>query len=101
AQHRPEFANARKAALHRPLVAIVAQEIDAIRSGEVIGPIAVKVGDRHAFTRLYEGSDLQMSADKAPVLERHPIGLRELKVGDCVDDLRGSPVGFSKARLIK
>ena len=101
AQHGAKLANAGKTALHRPFVAVIAQEIDAVRSAEIVEGVAVEIDKRHAVGRSHEGTDLEMLAHQAAVLERHPVGLGERKVGDRVDDLRGMPGSFCKARGVK
>ena len=70
----------------RLLVEVVAEDIDAVGAGEVVEPIAVEIGDRHAGGRLHEGAGPQVLAHEAAVLERHPVGVGELQIGNAVRD---------------
>ncbi len=69
------------------LVEVVAEHVDAVGAGEVVEPVAVEIGDRHAARRLHERADGRCCAHDAAELERHPVGVGELQVGNAV----GSP----------
>ena len=97
AEHRTEVADPLMAALHAGLVEIVAEQIDAVRAGEVVERVAVEVGDRHAAGRLQERAERQVLAHDAAVLERHPIGVGELQIGNAVGHRRG---GFERLRKV-
>src|SRR5262245_3710050 len=81
AKHGTKLSNAGKTALHRPFVAVMAKEIDAIRPAEIVEPVAVEIDKHHALGRSNEGADLEMLAHQAAVLERHAVGLSELNIG--------------------
>ena len=75
AQDRAEVAHAFRALRSMQiLVEVVAEQVDAIRPGQVVEHVAVEIGDRHAGRRFQERSGGQMSPDDAAELERHAIG---------------------------
>ncbi len=90
AQHRSQFGDAGRAALHAALVEVVAQEVDAVGAGEVVAGIAVEVGDLHARRLGDEGARRQCSPDARAELEGHAIALGELQVGDVRGGLGGA-----------
>jgi hypothetical protein len=75
-------------ARHRFLVEVDAEQIDAVRSGEIVEYVAVKVGNGYAGGRLQERAERQVLAYEAAVLERHPIGIGDLEIGHAVGHLR-------------
>ncbi len=58
------------------LVEVVAEDVDAVGAGQVVGHIAVEVGDGDAARGLHEGRGAEMLAHQAAVLERHAVGSR-------------------------
>ena len=97
AEHRPEVAGLLDGARNALLVEVVAEQVDAVRAGQVVAAIAVEVGDGHAGRRLHEGRGRQMPAHEAAELERHPIGVGELQVRNAVTDRVGQSRGFGIA----
>ena len=89
AEHRPEIAHALLAARHALLVEVIAEKIDAVGSGEVVEAVAVEIGDRHAGGRLDERTGRKVLTHVPAELERHPVGVGELQVGDAVFDFGG------------
>ncbi len=70
------------------LVEVVAENIDAIRAGQIVEDIAVEIRDRDPRRRLHERAGAQMFPDQPAVLKRHPIGFGELQVGDFIRSLQ-------------
>ena len=101
AEHRAKLAHPRRAALDGFLVKIVTENVDAVGAAQIVAAIAVQIGDRHAARRLHEGGGRQVRAHHAAILERHPIGIGELQIGNGLARFGGAPDGFGKARLIK
>ncbi len=101
AEHRAELAHALDGARDRPLVEIVAQDVDAVGAGQIVEPIAVEVREHDARGRLHERRRFEVPAHDAAVLERHPIGVGELQIGDAVGHCGGEPDRFGKARVVK
>ena len=62
AEHRAEVADALDPALDALLVEVVAEDVDAVRAGQVVEAVAVEVGDGDAGRRLHEGAGRQMPA---------------------------------------
>ena len=96
AEHRAEIANALGAARDAFLVEVVAEDVDAVRAGQVVEAVAVEVGDGDAGRRLHERAGLQVLAHVAAELERHAVGVGELQVGDAVLDLAPSAARFRR-----
>ncbi len=86
AEDGTELTHMLRAALDTLLVEIVTEEIHAIGACQIVEAVAVEIGNGYATRRLNEGADGEVLADKAVELERHPVGFRELKVGDAVFD---------------
>ena len=82
AEHRAERADAGDAVLDAALVDVVAEDVDAVRAGQVEGDVAVEIADPHAVRGLDEAADAQLLADQPPELERHAIAVRELQIRD-------------------
>ena len=101
AEHRAEVAHAPLPLLHALLVEVVAEHVDAVRSGQVVEAVAVEIGDRHARGRLQERPAFQVLAHHAAVLERHAIGADELQVGDAVSNLRRQPCALGEAVAVE
>ena len=101
AEQGAEVANARHAPLDGVFVEVVAKDVDAVGTGEIVESIAVQVGYRHAICRLQESADRQIRAHHAAVLERHPVGAGELQIGNVFAGLRRVPARFGKARLVE
>ena len=57
AEHGAERADAGDAVLDAALVDVVAEDVDAVRAGQVEGDVAVEVADAHAVRRLEEAAD--------------------------------------------
>ena len=101
AEHRSKRAHLRGATLDRLLVEIVAEDIDAIGTAQVVEAVAVEIGHGDAVARLQERSRRQARPHIAAVLERHPVGVGELQIGNAVRGFRGAPDGLGKACLVE
>ena len=101
AEHGTEIAHALRALVHAGLVEVVAEQVDAVRAGQVVEAVAVEVGQRDARRRLPERSGAQVLAHQAAELERHPVGGGELQVGDAVLDLGRQLAGFAEMLLVQ
>ena len=101
AKHRAELAHPRRAALDGALVEFVAKDVYAVGAADVVGAIAIEIGNDHAGARLHEGGRRQLPTQEATILERHPVSVRELEVGNAFSGFRSAPDGFGKARLVK
>ncbi len=82
AEHRPQFAHARAAALDAVLVEVVAEHIDAVGTRDVVEPIAVKIGDLDPGRGLQEGARFEVPPHVAAELKRHAIPGSEFEVGN-------------------
>ena len=82
AEHGPERMRALLADLDALLVEIVAEDVDAVGTGQVVEHIAVEIGDRHARRGLHEAAGAEMLVNQAAILERHPVGSGELQIGN-------------------
>ena len=82
AQHRAERAHAAGAALHAGLVEIVAEQVDAVRAGQVVAGVAVEIGDLDAIRRSDKRPRGQMLLHGGAEREGHAVALGELQVGD-------------------
>ena len=89
AEHGTERMGAFFGRLDALLVEIVAEDVDAVGAGQVVGDVAIDIGDGDAGRRLHESAGGKMFADQPAVLERHPVGFGELQVGDVLGRLRG------------
>ena len=89
AQHRPERADARGAAVHARLVEVVAEKVHAVGTRQVVAGIAVEVGDLDAFGRGEERAHRKACLGQPAELERHAVALGELQVGDVPGGFRG------------
>jgi hypothetical protein len=99
AEHRPQRLRARLGLGDALLIEVVAEDVDAIGAGEVVEPVAVEVGQRHARRGLHEAAGAEMLADQAAVLEWDPVGLGELQVGNLRGRLRGGLAAPGEATL--
>ena len=91
AEHRAEVAHPLAPRVDALLVEVVAEQVDAVRAGQVVEPVAVEIGDRDAGRATARTTPtLKMLAHEAAELERHAVGVGELQVGDAVSDLRRS-----------
>ncbi len=100
AEHGPEAMRALLANLDAFLVEVVAEDIDAVGAGQVIELIAVEIGERDARGSLHEAAGAEVFADHAAILERHPVGLGELQVGDVAGRLRRQLPALGEALLV-
>ena len=101
AEHRAKLAHPRRAALDGLFIEVIAEEVHAVGTGDIVEAIAVEVSDGDAGARLHERRGGQMRAHIAAVLERYPIGVGELQIGNTGRRLGGAPDGLGKARLVK
>ena len=101
AEHRAERICALEAAGHAVFIKVIAEDVDAIRAGEVVERIAVEIGDHHAGRRLQKRADAQVLADHAVVLERHAVGFGELHVRDAGRRFFGQAHGLGVALLVE
>jgi hypothetical protein len=97
AQHRAEPPHTLGTALDALFVEVVAEHVHAVRAGQVVELVAVQIGDLHTARGFEKRADLEVLPQVAAVLERNPVGARELQVGDGVFDLRGQPIGRGEA----
>src|SRR5262249_38799076 len=72
-------ADARRAGVDAVLVEIVAEEVHAIRSAQVVVHAAVEIHDRDSARPRRQGADPQLASDVAAVLEWHAGGARGLQ----------------------
>ena len=82
AEDRPERVHAVAAAIDRAFVEIGAEQVDAVRAGQVVEDVAVEIGRGDARGRFEERADRQALAHQPAELERHAIALGELQIGD-------------------
>ena len=82
AKHRPERRDTGAARGDATAVEVVAEDIDAIGTGQVVEFVAVEIGDLHAGAGLQEAAALQVLAHVAAELEGHPVAAGELQVGN-------------------
>ena len=101
AEHGAEILHAAGAVLHARLVEIVAEHVDAVRARQIVEGIAVEIGERDAGRRLQERSGAQVLAHDPAELERHPVGGRELQVGEAILDFRSQRTRLGEALLIE
>src|SRR5262249_29448582 len=101
AEHRAKLADALDRACYRLLVEVVAEDIDPVGAGQVVELIAVEIREHDARGGLHEGCGFEVLAHEPAVLERHPIGVGELQIGDAVGRLGGAADRFGKARIIE
>ena len=80
AKHRPQFLHRLLAGLDAAFVEIVAQEVDAVGTGQVKKDIAVEVSHGHALRRLQKTAAFDVACQVIGVLVRHPIPPCELHV---------------------
>ncbi len=101
AEHRAKLADALDGASYRLLVEVVAEDIDPVGAGQVVELIAVEIREHDARGRLHERCGFEVLAHDAAILERHPIGVGELQIGDAIGRLGGAADRFGKARVIE
>ncbi len=89
AEHGTERSGTRLGPRDAVLVEVVAEDIDAVRPGQVVEGIAVDVGHRDAARCLHENAGAEVLANQPAVLERHPVGCGELQIRDPLGRLRG------------
>jgi len=82
AQHRTECVGARLSLGDALLVEVIAKDVDAVGAGEIVEDVAVDVGDGDTGRGLHEGAGAEIFLHQAAVLERYPVCLGELQVGD-------------------
>ncbi len=70
------------------LVEVIAEDIDAVGTGEVVEDVAVDVGDGDAGRGSDERARAEILLHQPAVLERHPVRLGELQVGDAFGGFR-------------
>ena len=83
------------------LVEIVAEDVDAVGAGQVVGHIAVDIGDGDAGRGLHERAGAEIFAHQPAVRERHPVAFGELQVGDARCRLGRHLPALGVARLIE
>ncbi len=92
----------RTAALgHALFIEVVAEHVDAVRAGQVVGHVAVEVGHGHAGGAGREGARAQVPRNVAAELERHTVHVRELQVRDALARLLGQCPRLGRALGIK
>src|SRR5262249_37463756 len=99
-EYRAELLHPTHRAFDCTFVKLVAKDVDAIGPCEIIRLVAVKVGEHHAGGGLHEGAWRQMPAYEAAELERHPVGVSELKIGNAIHNCGGMPRRYGKAGLV-
>ncbi len=95
-EHGAERTGARLGAGNAFLVEVVAEDIDAIRTGQVVEDVAVEIGDRDPRRRLHERACPQMLPHQTAVLKRHAVAFGELQVGDSFRGLQGHCPAFGE-----
>src|SRR6476646_4429154 len=99
-EHWSEIANTLRPAGDALLVEVVAEQIDAVRVGNVVEVVAVHVGNGNTGGGFENGTGGQVFANMAAELERDPIDRGELQVGDSAADLGGRGTGAWEALAI-
>src|SRR5262249_32492907 len=94
---RTEVADPLRSLLHARLVEVVAENVHAVGTGQVVKVVAVQIGNHHATRRLEEGPGAQMLAHKSAVLEGDAVGVSELEIRDIFTHLCSKPSCLSKA----
>ncbi len=82
AQYRAERMHALDAAVDAVLVEIVSEQIDAVRTGQIVERISIEVGRRDPGRRLQKRADRQVPAYVATERKRDAISLGELQIRD-------------------
>ena len=97
AQHRSQAANQLAAAFDALLVEVVAEHVDPVGAGQIVRPIAVKVGHRHPGGGLEKSARREVPAHEAAELKRHAVAGSELQIGDAAGDFAGELGRLAKA----
>ncbi len=100
-EHRTERVRSRLGLGDALLVEVVAENVDAVRAGQIVENIAVDIGDRDPGRRLHERPGAQMLTDQPAILKRHPVGLGELQVGDSFRGLQRHLPALGEAVLVE
>ena len=82
AQHGAQLASGFHALSDACLVEVLSKEVHAVRTGQVMKLVAVKVFQRHAAGGTHEAGALEPGAQVGAVLKRHAVGAGELQVRD-------------------
>ncbi len=100
AQYGTEIAHPLGALGDAVLVEIVAEDVDAIRSGQIVEAVAVEISHHHAVGRLQERSAFQIVPHDTAELKRHTVPRGELQIGNAVCCLGREICGLRKMRPI-
>src|SRR5262249_51452779 len=82
-------------------VEILAEEVDAVGTADVVEDVAVEVGECDAGGGLDEGADGEIFADDAAELEGDAVGGGELEVGEAFAGVFREVDSFGKTRAIE
>src|SRR5262245_24124031 len=94
---KPELAGAFHTAVNASLIEISSEEVHAIGTAQVIGPISVDIPDTRTVRLLNDRSDPEMILDILPVLKRNAVGIHKSKVGDARLELRAQGDGLRES----
>src|SRR3974390_860531 len=100
-ERRTEIAGLIETLLHHILVSIVSEQVNAVGASEVVETVVVEIGQSHAFRGPHQRAYRQIRADKAAVLERYPVALCELKIGNDVGHFLRASDGFGKSGFVQ
>ncbi len=100
AQHGTEIAHPLCALCDALLVEVVTEDVDPIRSGQIVKAVAVEISHHHAVGRLQERSAFQIVPHDTAELKRHAISRGELQIGDSLRGFRRDQRSLRKARPV-
>jgi hypothetical protein len=101
AKERAQALRSMQRTLHNALVEIITEDIHAVRCRQIIEIVSIQISYHYAGGGFDKRACSEVIAHEAAVLERNPIGVGELKVGDVGPDLVRRPVSLSEPVLIE
>ena len=99
AEHRPESVSPGHGLADARAVEVVTEQIDAVRTRQVIEAVAVEVGNLHALRALDENAGAEALAHDRTERDRDPVAAGEFEVGEVLEDDTAGRSGAREALL--
>src|SRR5262245_6965410 len=98
-KNNTQIASLFNSTIDAPLVEIGSEQVHAIRTTQIIGPVAVEIANAWTVCLVDDGSDLKVILNILPVLKRNTMRIYKGKVGHAGLKLQAHREAFRETLL--
>ena len=97
-QHWTQLVHPPPTTFHPFLVAVIASDIDAVRSADIDIPVAIEIEQAAALARYCDGGHIETFAHALGERERYPACIGEAEIRESAANALGPFAGFDATR---